>query len=183
MKTIMIDMDDVITCDNFIKIVSQYLGYQVRYEDIKTYYIQDILGDKKEEFFEKFKDMNLYGKAELEPNCYNVIKELSQKYEVYICTDYLWREIIEFSGNTLKNKYEFLYKMFDFLNPRNFIFTGDKSIINCDIKIDDKIDNLKGAKLKLLYTAYHNKKYEEKMLKEENITRVNNWEEIKNILL
>jgi len=183
MKTIMIDMDDVITCDNFIKIVSDYLGYEVKYDDIKTYYIQDVLGEKKKEFFEKFKDMNLYEKAELEPGCYEVIKALSEKYEVYICTDYLWREIIEFSGNTLKNKYEFLYKIFDFLNPRNFIFTGDKSIINCDIKIDDKIDNLKGAKLKLLYTAYHNKCYDEEMLKEEKICRINNWDEIKNILL
>lgn len=179
----MIDMDDVITCDNFIKIISEYLGYQVSYDDIKTYYIQDVLGDKKEEFFEKFKEMNLYEKAILEPNCYEVIKALSEKYKVYICTDYLWREIIEFSGNNLKYKYEFLYKMFDFLSPRNYIFTGDKSIVNCDIKIDDKIDNLEGASQKLLYTAYHNKKYSDEMLKKENIQRVNNWEEIRNILL
>lgn len=183
MKTIMVDMDDVITCDNFIQVISDYLGYNVSYDEIKTYYIQDVLGDKKEEFFEKFKDMNLYVKAKLESNCYEVIKKLSQKYEVYICTDYLWPEIIESSGSNLKNKYDFLYKMFDFLNPKNFIFTGDKSIINCDIKIDDKIDNLKGAKVKLLYTAYHNKKYDNEMLKEKNILRVNNWEEIKNILL
>lgn len=183
MKTIMIDMDDVITCDNFIKIISQYLGYDVSYDDVKTYYIQDVLEDKKEEFFEKFRDINLYKDAILEPDCYEVIKELSEKHKVYICTDYIWPEIIESSGNNLKNKYEFLYKAFDFLSPRNYIFTGDKSIVNCDIKIDDKVDNLKGASQKLLYTAYHNKCYDDKMLKKENIRRVNNWDEIRKTLL
>ena len=71
----------------------------------------------------------------------------------------------------------------DFIPPHNYIFTADKSIINCDIKIDDKIKNIEGAKTKLLFTAWHNKELTDEDLKLENIIRVNNWKEIEEILL
>lgn len=183
MKTIMVDMDDVITNGNFSKILEDYLGYRPDFENIKNYYIQDILGDKKEDFFSKFKDMNLYENATLVPDCYEVLKELSNYYKIYICTDYIWREIIEYAGNNLKNKYNFLYKELDFIEPKNYIFTADKSIINCDIKIDDKVSNIEGAKTKLLFTAWHNKHLTKEELDNQNIIRVNNWKEIRNVLL
>ena len=182
MKTIMVDMDDVLTYGNFSAILEDYLGYKPDYDSIKTYYIQDILGDKKDDFFSKFKDMDMYENAVLLPDCYDVLKELSKYYKIYICTDYIWREIIEYAGNNLKNKYNFLYEKLDFINPNNFIFTVDKTIVNCDIKIDDKINNIEGAETKLLFTAWHNKDLSDKELKEQGITRVNNWKEIGEIL-
>ena len=39
------------------------------------------------------------------------------------------------------------------------MFGSDKTTLSMDIKVDDKLENLKGAKEKLLYTAYHNKIY------------------------
>ena len=183
MKTIMVDMDDVITIGNFQRILEEYLGYKPNYDNFKGYYMQDLLGDKKDDFFNKFKAINLYEKAQLSPDCYEVLKTLNKTYKIYICTDYIWKEIIEYAGNNLKNKYEFLYKELDFLEPKNFIFTADKTIVNCDIKIDDKIENIKGAKIKLLFTAYHNKNINEEELKKQGIIRVNNWKEIKEILI
>lgn len=183
MKTIMVDMDDVLTYGNFSKILENYLGYVPDYDKIKSYYIQDILGDKKKDFFDKFKDIDLYENAELLPDCYETLKELSKSYEIYICTDYIWREIVEYAGNNLKNKYNFLYKKLDFLKPQNYIFTADKSVINCNIKIDDKLSNIEGAETKLLFTAWHNKDLTEEELKKQNIIRVNDWKEIKKILL
>lgn len=47
MKTIMVDMDDVLTYGNFSKILEEYLGYRPDYDNIKNYYIQDILGKKR----------------------------------------------------------------------------------------------------------------------------------------
>ena len=182
MKTIMVDMDDVLTYGNFSIILEDYLGYKPDYDNIKTYYIQDILGDKKDDFFSKFKDMDMYENAVLLPDCYDVLKELSRHYKIYICTDYIWREIIEYAGNNLKNKYNFLYQKLDFINPNNFIFTVDKTIVNCDIKIDDKINNIEGAEIKLLFTAWHNKDLSDKELKEQGIIRVNNWKEIKELI-
>lgn len=183
MKTIMVDMDDVITFGNFSKILEDYLGYKPDYNKLKGYYIQDLLEDKKDDFFSKFKDMNMYENAELLPDCYDVLKELSKIYKIYICTDYIWREIPEHAGKNLNNKYEFLYKKLDFLNPRNFIFACDKSIINCDIKIDDKLENILGANMKLLFTAYHNKEIATSELEKQDIMRVNSWKEIGELLL
>ena len=102
---------------------------------------------------------------------------------IYICTDYIWREIIEYAGNNLKNKYNFLYEKLDFIEPQNYIFTADKSIVNCDIKIDDKISNIEGAETKLLFTAWHNKDLTAEELNKQNIIRVNNWKEIRKVLL
>lgn len=107
-------------------------------------------------------------------DCYDILKELSKHYKIYICTDYIWKEIIEYAGNNLKNKYNFLFKKLDFIDPRNFIFAADKSIINCDIKIDDKVNNLEGASTKLLFTAWHNKDLSKEELEEKGIIRVNN---------
>lgn len=182
MKTIMIDMDDVITGGNFEKIVSDYLGREIDYKEIEGYYIQDVLGNKKDDFFKMFKEKNLYENAVLKDDCYDVLKELSKKYKIYICTDYIWREMVQFAGNTLKDKYEFLYNKLDFINPRNLVFVSDKSIINCDIKIDDRICNIEGAKIKILFTAYHNKNITDEELKRNNTIRANNWKEVKNII-
>lgn len=183
MKTIMVDMDNVLTYGNFSKILEDYLGYKPNYDNIKNYYIQDILEDKKDEFFSKFKDIDMYENATLLPDCYEVLQELSKYYKIYICTDYIWREIIEYAGNNLRNKYNFLYSKLNFIEPKNFIFVGDKSVVNCDIKIDDKVNNIEGAKTKLLFTAWHNKDLTDDELKKQNIIRVNNWKEIASILL
>lgn len=182
MKKIMIDMDNVLTDTDFFNIIENYLGEKVDFN--KTgFYIQNILGDRKEDFFNKFKHMNLYKNSILLPDCYNVLKKLNEYYEIYICTDYIWNEIIEYAGDNLKNKYEFLYRELDFLNPKNFIFACNKSIINCDIKIDDKIDNIIDAKTKILFTAYHNKKISNEELDSKDIIRANNWKEIGDLLL
>lgn len=65
MQTIMVDMDDVLTYGNFSKILEDYLGYKPDYKNLKGYYIQDLLGDKKNDFFSKFKDMNMYENEKL----------------------------------------------------------------------------------------------------------------------
>ena len=39
MKTIMVDMDDVLTYGNFSKILEDYLGYRPDYDNIKNYYL------------------------------------------------------------------------------------------------------------------------------------------------
>lgn len=183
MKSIMVDMDDVMTYGNFAKMVEDYLGYRPDFDSTENYYLQDLLGDKKDDFFSKFKDMDMYADATLLPDCYDVLKKLSKKYNIYICTDYIWREIPEYAGNNLRNKYNFLYQKLEFINPKNFIFVGDKSVVNCDVKIDDRINNIQGDNVKLLFTAWHNKSITDEELKAQNMIRVNNWKEIEQILL
>ena len=52
-----------------------------------------------------------------------------------------------------------------------------------DIRIDDKINNLDGAKTKLLFSAYHNKNMLDSELSSMGIERMNSWLDIRDRLL
>ncbi len=97
---------------------------------------------------------------------------------------YILRDIPEFSSQFVKYKYDWLYKNLPFLNPEKFIFTSSKDIIECDIRIDDRLSNLEGkAETKLLFSSYHNKEYSKEELEKQGVIRVNGWREIENVLL
>jgi 5'(3')-deoxyribonucleotidase len=94
-----------------------------------------------------------------------VIKELSAYYEIYIVT-----AAMEFPAS-LAPKYRWLKKHFSFLNEKNFVFCGDKSIILADYLIDDSPSNLETFQGQgLLFTAPHN-------TNATGYARLNNWKE------
>ncbi len=181
-KTIVIDMDDVITTETLTGIINEYLGTNYKENDFTEFYKQDVVPDKKE-FFKYFLTKNEYDYGKITPNAINVIKKLNKKYEVFIGTSFIFREIVNESGILVKNKYDFLIKNFPFLNPMNFIFVGNKSILKSDIKIDDKIENLVNGDIKILFTAYHNKNISDEELKSKGIIRAKDWLDVKKILL
>lgn len=181
-KRIMVDMDEVITTGGFLYLINKYTNANYTEEDFKTYYMEDILDDKKE-FFKWFQNYNVYDYSTLYDNVYEVLEKLNNEYELFIGTSYILKEIINDTAFLIPQKYEYLLKNFTFLNPYNIIFLGNKSVLDVDIKIDDRIDNLSGAKTKLLFTAYHNKDISDNELKKLGIIRVNNWLDIEKILL
>jgi 5'(3')-deoxyribonucleotidase len=61
----------------------------------------------------------------------DALRSLSVDHEVFITT-----AAMEFPLS-LQFKWAWLRENFDFLNPLNFVFCGDKSIINADFLIDD----------------------------------------------
>ncbi len=184
MKKIMVDMDDVICDGGFLSLVNQFLGTNYQKGDIKTYYIQDLIPKEKyPEWMEFFNTKNVYDFCEMLPDTYEVLEKLSKKYEIYIATAYIFRDNEEYSANNLKNKFEYLYEHLPFISPDNYIFTTNKEIIDCDIKIDDKLSNLKGkAETKLLFTAYHNTEIPKEELEKQGVLRVNSWKEIEALL-
>ena len=155
-KRIMVDMDDVITTGGFLHLINEYLKTNYTEDDFESFYMQDIVPNK-DEFFKWFKTHNMYDYCSLTPNVYEVLEKLSKNYEIFIGTSYIIRDIIKDTAFLLPQKYEFLINTFPFINPNNIIFLGNKRVLNCDIKIDDRIDNLDGAKTKILFTAWHNK--------------------------
>ena len=181
-KRIMVDMDDVITTGGFLHLINEYLKTNYTEDDFESFYMQDIVPNK-DEFFKWFKTHNMYDYCSLTPNAYEVLEKLSKNYEIFIGTSYIIRDIIKDTAFLLPQKYEFLINTFPFINPNNIIFLGNKSVLNCDIKIDDRIDNLDGAKIKILFTAWHNKNISKDELNNKSIKRANNWKEIENILL
>lgn len=185
MERIMIDMDDVICDGGFLALVNQFLNTSYKKEDIKTYYIQDIIPKEKyPEWTEFFNSKNVYDYVKFLQDSYEVMEKLSKKYELYICSSYIFRDNEEYSAKNLMHKFEWLYENIPFIKPENYIFTSNKEIIDCQIKIDDKLSNLCGkAQRKLLFTAYHNKDITDEELKNDGIQRVNGWKDIEKILL
>ena len=182
MEKIMIDLDDVITSGGYLHYVNEFLGTSYKEDDIKTYYLQDLVEDL--EGFKKFiRTKNIYDKCKLKENAYEVLKELNEKYELFIATAYIWRDMPEESGYVLEQKFNYLKDTLPFISPYQYIFISDKSVLNTNIKIDDKVNNLKNADTILLFRAYHNKEITKEKLKQDNIIRVDNWEGVRKILL
>lgn len=157
-------MDDVITTGTLTGIINEYLATNYTDDDFTEFYKQDILSDKDE-----FLTKSEYDYGTISPNAVDVIKELSEKYEVFIATSFIFRKIVNESGILVKNKYDFLLKYFPFINPMNFVFVRNKSVLKSDVKIDDKIENLINNDIKILFTAYHNKNISDEQLKKERL--------------
>ncbi|SEJ77162.1 5'(3')-deoxyribonucleotidase [Dyadobacter sp. SG02] len=104
------------------------------------------------------------------PGAQEAIIKLQENYDVYIVS-----AAMEFP-NSLPEKYDWLAEHFPSITWRNIIFCGDKSVINTDYLIDDHFKNLDFHKGKpILFTAGHNRGVERH-------TRVNNWEEVLELL-
>ena len=100
-----------------------------------------------------------------------VIEELAQRYEIFIAT-----AAMEFP-NSFLDKYQWLQRHFPFLHWRNFVFCGDKSILNADYLIDDNGYNFDGFRGEgLLFDAPHN-------AHETRGRRVHSWQEVADMLL
>ena len=181
-KSIMVDMDEVITEGGFLYLINDFLGTNYTKEDIKEYYMQDLVPDKRA-FFDYFIKHNQYDYCKLLPDVREVLKYLQDYYDIYIGTSYIIKEILQECGINLVHKHNYLYEKLPFISPENYIFISNKALLNCDVKIDDKLSNLENAKIKLLFTAYHNKNLDDEYLKSLGVIRVNNWLEIKDILV
>lgn len=185
-KKILIDVDDCLCENNFIDEINAFLGTCYKTEDLSQFYIDYVIGSekKKKEFYNIVKDKNLYEHARIFEGAVETLKNLNKIYDVYICSACIWRRMEKDSGIFFKQKYEFLIKHFPFLDPNKFIFTSDKNILTADIQIDDKLDNLIGkSKLKIMFTAYHNKELTDAELKKYKVIRANNWKDIGELLL
>ncbi len=181
-KTVMVDMDEVITEGGFLHLINEFAGTNYTKDDVKGYYMQDLISDK-DAFFKYYITKNQYDYGILIPDVVEVLNILKDYYDIYICSSYIIKEIPKECGILLLYKHNYLCEKLPFIPVNNYAFVNNKSIINCDIKIDDKIDNLVNADIKILFTSYHNKGLDDEFLKENGVIRANNWLEVKNILL
>jgi 5'-nucleotidase len=105
------------------------------------------------------------------PGCQEVVRKLTKRYDVFIVT-----AAMEFPNSFLP-KHAWLQEHFPFLDIRNVVYCGDKSIVDADIMIDDRIRNLEQFEgMKILFSAPHN-------LNEKRFLRVNSWAEVREVLL
>ncbi len=166
-KKIALDVDEVIAdpIPKFLDAYEHFFGKRLKKEDYwgrKVYdlpnarHIRDVLYDKG-----FFRDLPVMA------NSQEIVQELAKKYDIYFTTS-----TMEFR-NSLEDKYDWLVDHFPFIPSKQFVFVGDKSIIQADYMIDDHASNLiKFSGKRLLYTASYN-------IKETRFTRVNDWLEIR----
>ena len=182
-KRIMIDMDDVIvdTGSCFMKQIEDFIGEKV--DITKTgYYLQNALGDRKEEFFKKG-PIDMYKDTPLNDGAYDVIKKLNDFYEVFIVTSYNIPDAPYQEGNHLKRKMDYLQEKLPFIKTEQILFINNKQLIDFDIRIDDSIRHLTHGEILLLFDAYNNQELTKEELDAKNIRRVMNFKEIADILL
>lgn len=178
-------MDDTILVDCYLEVVNEYLNANYTYKDIKKYWVDEIIPEKKQaEYLDYFYNkINIYDYGHVQENAIHVIEQLNKYYDVLICSAYIDHRDLKICSKILTHKHNWLIENLPFIKPENFIFTNRKDVIPTDIKIDDKVENLKTCETKLLITAYHNKNITDEELKEQNIIRVADWNQIAEILL
>ena len=190
-KVLLIDVDEVITFSDILDAINEFMNTDYSIDDFNTYFIdrEVIPQDKILEYNKYLVSRGFYKKPKVLPNAVEVIKELNEIYDVYICSSCINLIDVNSSGDIFKDKFDFLVNLLPFINPKHFIFTSSKHLIKADIIIDDLIDNLKNdIELKILFPSYHNKEYTADELKSFGIVRAGydwrtGWEEIKKILL
>jgi 5'(3')-deoxyribonucleotidase len=97
----------------------------------------------------------------------DALEILSQYNRIYIvsaATEY---------PNSLCEKFEWLAANFPFIDWRQIVLCGDKSIIRAEYMIDDNIYHLRRFKgEKILFDSPHNRKVPD------DVHRVHNWDEV-----
>ena len=186
MQKIMIDLDETICSPTYLEEVNKYMKMDYQYTDIDTYFVEDIIPPlEREKFLDYFyENANVYDHAYVFPEAIEVIRDLCQVYDVYIVSAFVDKRRPKESSIMAKYKYEWILKNMQFIDPKKIILTGSKHMIMCDIKIDDKVGNLKGyGETKLLLDHMHNRKYSFEELESLGIKRVHDWRQIRDILL
>ena len=186
MKKLMIDLDETICTGGYLEAVNEYLKTDYKDTDIETYFVEDIMEDEeKKKFLDYFyKNVNIYKNIHMIPDSIKVIEALSHEYEIYITTAFVDKRRVYESGVMAMYKYQWIIENMPFIDPKKIILTGSKDVVMCDIKIDDKVSNLKGyGDIKLLLTQPHNEKFTLEELDEAGIRRVHDWAQVKAILL
>ena len=186
-KKLLLDVDYVICDSGYLALLNEFTKKNYKLEDFKLAYLEEevIKSEAERKKFYKFMaDKNPLEYTEIYADAKKVIKKLYDKYDLYICSNCAVEGFKQSSGNHFKFKYEFLIKNFPYIDIKKFILTGSKNLFDVDIQIDDNIKHLQNnTEQKFLYTAYYNKNYTDEYLKQNNITRVNSWKEIADLLL
>lgn len=191
MKSILLDVDEVITFSGFLPAVNEFLGTNYEIDDIEDFYIdRTLIPPERVEEWQKFMaGRNFYENPDILPDAIEVIEKLNQQYQIYICSSCVTRLNIAGSGRMFADKYDFLIKYLPFLNPEHFIFTSVKHLFTADIQIDDRVENFdNNVEMKILFPSYHNKNISEDELLEKGVIRAGRewrtgWKEVEKILL
>ena len=153
--------------ETWIDLLNQRHGTNVKIEDVTEWELTKVFPTlAKKDLFAPLSEPNYWSAVTFKPDAVDVIKKLfDEGHEIYIVTSSHYRTLAPKIDNCL-------LAYLPFLKKENIIITYNKSLIGCDILLDDAEHNLINFKgIKVLFDASYNK----------NSTvhdfRVDSWEE------
>lgn len=171
--------------------VNDFLGTHYEIDDFTEYYIDSVaIPEERMEEFNKFvRERNMFENPQILPYAIETIKIISDYYDISLLTDNINPFDIDGSARNFVDKFKILKSLLPFIDPKNFIFTGNKRLFNADVQIDDRLSNMDNdVNLKILFPSYHNKKVPDEDLKTIGAVRAgydwrDGWKEVGKILI
>jgi 5'-nucleotidase len=171
---IAIDMDEVMAdaLSRHLDLYNRHYSAGVTRAQVHGKYLHEIVPAEHQEQVHQFvREVGFFRDLPVMPGCIEVIRELQQRYEIFITT-----AAMQFP-NSLIEKYDWLVQHLPFIPWTHIVFCGDKSIIAADYLIDDHAKNFAGFRGEgILYTAHHN-------LHVTGYRRVADWAEVAALFL
>lgn len=169
MRRICVDMDEVMadTLYEHLRRYNETYDEALTPEDLVGKNLWEVAPVDRQEQLRAFLDAeDFFADLPLMPDAQPVLKELTQRFEVFIATAAMS------VPNSFAAKYHWLQRHFPFIPPTHYVFCGNKNILRADYLIDDLPRNLVRFEGQgLLYSAPHN-------MAVTGFTRVNNWQEV-----
>lgn len=167
-KSLLLDVEEVIFFGGFLQAVNDFLGTHYVIDDFKDYYIDAVAIPKERmnEFNAFVRERNMFENPQMLPYAVETIKLLCDYYDIYLCTDSINPFDVDGSARNFVDKFKALQRILPFIDPRQYIFTSNKSLFNADVQIDDRLSKMENAvDLKILFPSYHNGDVSDKELK------------------
>lgn len=173
-QRIAIDMDDVMA-DTHAKFIQLYLeGDTPRYtlDELKEKSFHELFDEHEyKAISDRVYEPGFFRNIPVMEGAQEVIASLMDRYEVFVAT-----AAQEFP-NSLREKWDWLQEHFPAITWHNYVFLGDKSVLNTDFLIDDLPRNLRTFQGEgLLFDALHNRHDTE-------FRRVRSWDDVARALL
>ena len=150
-----IDFDGTINnmLETWIELLNKRHGTTVKIEDVVEWELTKVFPTlSKKDLFAPLNEPEYWSAVTFKPDAVEIIKRLfDEGHEIYIVTSSSYRTLIPKFDNCL-------FAYLPFLTKENVIITYNKSLINCDLLLDDAEHNLINFKgIKVIFDALYNK--------------------------
>ena len=177
MYRIAIDFDEVLfaTLEKVLEIYNKRHGTNIELSQITTYNLYDNFDSEvADELIELFVEKDVYSSLQPYKGAVRAVKSLvEQGHEVYIAT--------ATDVRNMEWKEELLQRHFPFVPKKNLIRIHNKSLLNVDVLVEDKIDNLKSTFAdRVCFDQPWNQDNDSDYVY--SIYRIHHWGEINNVI-
>jgi len=142
-------------------------GSGLTVEDVRGRHLEQIVPPAHREATEAMLDESFFECLPVLPDCQEVIRELSERYEGFVASAAMDVPC------SFAAKYRWLRRHFPFIPPTHIVFCGDKGVVDADYLIDDRARHFTRFKgTPLLFSAPHN-------VEETRYPRVGSWSNVR----